>query len=90
MHQGTIDTTTDHYEITGIDRATKKVLVNFAYRGHGLHHSVFVDDIEDNEGIFTAVKEHYAKYKSDVEQAAYSRAPLSDAVASLIGQKVVL
>ena len=87
-HEGTIDTSEPHYQITGIDRATKKVLVNFSHNGHGLHHSVFVDDVDDAQGILAAVQEHYEKYKADVEQAQASQAPILDDVAALIGQKV--
>ena len=86
-HEGTVDSSLDHYEITGIDRATRKVLVNFAYRGHGLHHAVFVEDVEDSAGILRAVKEHYEKYKVDVEKAHARTAPLPDEVNALIGYK---
>lgn len=89
-HIGDIDTSIDHYEITAIDRETKTVLVNFAHNGHGLHHSVFVEDVEDVPGILQAVREHYERYKADVEKAHAERKPLPDEIHALIGQKYMV
>lgn len=86
-HEGTIDSSVDHYEITALDRPTRKVLVNFAYKGHGLHHSVFVDDIEDSAGILAAIEAHYKQYKGDVERAQAQQVALPDDVLALVGQK---
>lgn len=86
-HRGDVDTAEAHYEITAIDRETKTVLVNFAWQDHGLHHSVPVSDVEDSAGILEAVKEHYEKYKADVEKAHAERKPLPGDVQGLIGQK---
>ena len=85
----TVDASTDHYVITGIDRETKTVLANFAWHGHGLHHMLTVPDIGDRDGILQAVQEHYERYKTDIETARTHQEPLPDEVQGLIWQRYV-
>ena len=86
-HTGDVDTRTDHYQITSIDRKTGIILVNFAWHGHGLHHMIAIEDVEDSEGMLKAIEEHYGRYKADVEKAHAHEMPLPDTVRALIGQK---
>ena len=85
-HTGTVDASEDYYLITGVDRQSHLVTVNFAYQGCSLHHVVSVENPQDAQDIVQAVEGHYAQFKVDVDSKA-GLEPLPDEVAALLWNK---